>query len=263
MFASMTRTAVLATVFAALAIPLAGCGDEAPSDGEALAIGATPDADEDLLPVEVSPETDLLPVSPTPDPDDDLLPVVPPPETAPEAPPETTPETMPRGVTDDVACLEGTWELKADDFVQQLNEYTGGAGTVEFGGGRYIVEFADDGTYVSRREGFTIRIVTPEGTIVSTTDSIGSGKYTVNDVVPSDFEGEITIIDDVDEATVSLSLEMGGVIVPMPEGIPMTFDVPTAGLGGTTKYLCWFGEELVTGLRLDDGSLILTQFVRL
>ena len=250
--AAMKRTLVLAIGFAFVAAPLTGCGDETPSGavGDLSAPSTSVDPSDDLPPVGAAPEA-------TPETA---------PETAPDVTPEPTPETTAetRGDIDDVACLEGAWELDGARFVEQLNEFANGPGSIEFGGGRYITEFAADGTYVSRREAFTIRIVTPEGTVVATTDSTGSGSFIVNDAVPGDFEGEITIVDDVDDATVSIGFEMGGVVVPMPEGIPMTFDVPTAGLGGTSKYICFADDpaSLATGVTLEDGTIIASVFNR-
>lgn len=147
--------------------------------------------------------------------------------TAPTTAPTTT--TNPPSAAD---CLVGTWSLRSQEFLDEIvTTLPIDAGLSEWShvSGDYLITLAADGTTRGQRLAWTHRIATPQGALVTTIDSDDAGTYTVDG-------NTISVTDGGGDATVSLALEVGGVLQPLPFGNQQTVQAPA--VSGTGTFEC-------------------------
>ena len=152
------------------------------------------------------------------------------------APPTTTteaPTTTLAAATAD--CLVGSWELDSEGFIQQVFAGTDtgfeelGEVTVSHGGGSFVVEMSEDGTYVGTRDEWKIRIESDEGAFVNMLDGTETGTWSV--------DGDtLTINSDASDITVSFSAEVDGVLQELPFGGTQT--TQTRAFTGSGGFSC-------------------------
>jgi hypothetical protein len=142
------------------------------------------------------------------------------------------------GDTAGSGCLIGTWELRSQEFLDQLATASEDLLRVEHEAGTYRVAFADDGTFRDLRQGWTFRGVTVDGDVITTIEADRTGPYTL---------GETTIELGRAEGPSSLRIqvEVGGVLTDLPAPAGGADDVS----GATGTYEC--GGDLLT---IEAGS---------
>lgn len=132
-------------------------------------------------------------------------------------------------------CLVGSWELDSESFIQQVFAGTDtgfeelGEVTVSHGGGSFVVEMSEDGTYVGTRDEWKIRIESDEGAFVNMLDGTETGTWSV--------AGDtLTISSDVSDITVSFAAEVDGVLQELPFGGTQT--TQTRAFTGSGGFSC-------------------------
>jgi hypothetical protein len=172
--------------------------------------------------------------------------------TAAGEPPATTQTTAPVTTTSEAAtttteaptttqavatsdCLVGSWELDSESFIQQVFAGTDtgfeelGEVTVSHGGGSFVVEMSEDGTYIGTRDEWKIRIESEEGAFVNMLDGTETGTWSV--------DGDtLTISSDVSDITVSFAAEVDGVLQELPFGGTQT--TQTRAFTGSGGFSC-------------------------
>lgn len=118
----------------------------------------------------------------------------------------------------------------AHEFLDEIVRRTPGAapGQFSYAGGDYLVDVFDDGTLLSRRVDWSVRVSAPEGAIVTRITSADPGTWSADG-------NTITVSEAAGTAEVSIFLDMGGGLVPVPFG-DQTVDSPSMGGAGT--YEC-------------------------
>jgi hypothetical protein len=124
-------------------------------------------------------------------------------------------------------CLIGTWELRSQEFLDQLATDSEDLVRVEHEGGTYRVAFADDGTFRDLREGWTFRGVTVDGDVITTIEADRTGPFTL---------GESTIeLGRADgPSSLRIQVEVDGVRTDLPTPAGGADDVS----GATGVYDC-------------------------
>jgi len=126
-------------------------------------------------------------------------------------------------------CLVGTWHLREQAFLDQIQTMTGESGiTITHESGRYLMIFNADRTLVGIRENWAFRSEMDEGTIVTTISSTDPGSWSVAG-------DQLTIIDEGSEADVKFEFIVDGVSTPFPGG---TNTVNSDGFSGTGPFSC-------------------------
>lgn len=172
--------------------------------------------------------------------------------TAAGEPPATTQTTAPATTTTEAAtttteaptttqavatsdCLVGSWELDSESFIQQVFAGTDtgfeelGEVTVSHGGGSFVVDMSEDGTYIGTRDEWKIRIESEEGAFVNMLDGTETGTWSV--------DGDtLTISSDVSDITVSFAAEVDGVLQELPFGGTQT--TQTRAFTGSGGFSC-------------------------
>jgi len=131
------------------------------------------------------------------------------------------------GTAEGGGCLVGTWELRSQEFLDQLATDSEDLLRVEHEGGTYRIAFDDDGTFQDLREGWTFRGVTVDGDVITTIEADRSGPYTA---------GATTIELGRAEGASSLRIqtEVDGVLTDVPTPAGGADDVS----GSTGVYTC-------------------------
>jgi hypothetical protein len=87
----------------------------------------------------------------------------------------TTTSTTTTVVADPGECVPGTWELRAQDFFDQIVAIAGGGATMRHLGGRHLAIFNADGTSEGLREGWSFEVAAHEGSLITTVDATDAG----------------------------------------------------------------------------------------
>lgn len=147
----------------------------------------------------------------------------------------------------DQCVLVGTWRLRGQEFFDSLAAASGTDAEISYMSGAYLVELRGDGTYVGNRQAWTFRVSTGEGAIVVTITSEDPGTWIANDA-------RIQVVEaGGSEATVSLAIEVGDQLTPMPVGSQVP--VETDGFQGSGAYTC-VGDVLT--IHVDDEGIPIT-----
>jgi Zn-dependent metalloprotease len=157
----------------------------------------------------------------------------------------TAPTTVPG------ACeLVATWRLRDQEYLDQLAVLAeGNAGDFEYVSGEYRVDLRPDGTYVGIRDEWTIRVISEEGNLV----------FSIDGEDPGTWEADAEVLTLVDSGTgiaqISMWLEVGGQLVPLPFGGEAT--VGSEPFSGSGTYTC-VGDVLTVTIELETGPLTAT-----
>lgn len=130
-----------------------------------------------------------------------------------DAPSEATTDEAPAASGGDAGCLVGTWSLRGESFAEQMTAAFDDEtpGEAEFVGGEFLVDMRDDGTFTATREGWSIRLVMPEGTFRMTFTGTETGTWAVTDA------GLDVTNDPTSDPDVEFALENpDGTLTPFP-----------------------------------------------
>ncbi len=150
----------------------------------------------------------------------------------------TTTTTTTEGELAGAACVPGVWELESQAFVDSLASVAGSPGAgLKFAGGTYRMTITEEGTYASVRDGWSLSINDPEGTMTMVFDTEESGSVTWDDTTMTYAEEETSSVTDL-----TLILEAGGItqelpIASLPSAVLAQFPEPEL-MSGTATYAC-------------------------
>jgi hypothetical protein len=158
-----------------------------------------------------------------------------------EAPTTTTePSTTTTGpdLVQGAACIAGSWLLNSQVFVDTLAAASGAPGGIRHGGGDYTITISEDGVYRAVRDGWALRMETPEGAAELVFDSDEAGTMTWDDAGRLTFaETDSTSVTDL-----TVKVEVDGQMLPFPmSALPAPFlaQMPTPELmSGSGSYTC-------------------------
>jgi hypothetical protein len=158
----------------------------------------------------------------------------------------TTDATTTTVAPDPAGCLTGTWELRAQDFFDQIVATAGGGGDMRHLGGRHLAIFNSDGTAEGRREAWSFEVAASEGSLVTTVDATDTGTWAV--------DGDtITVSSQEQTFQATFEIVVGGVRQPLPIAPPNTVDADA--FGGEGPYPC---EGDVLTITLTDAGVTIT-----
>lgn len=147
-------------------------------------------------------------------------------------PPDPTPTTtLPTGCD-----LVGQWRLRDQEFFDQIAELSGSPSGITYEGGDYYFDFFEDGTAYGYRDAWSFRVSSPQGDLITEITSTDPGTWSADDTT-------LTLDLESGEALVSLYIDTGGSLVPLPIGDQVV--PPQEALGGTATYEC-VGDVLYT-----------------
>lgn len=124
--------------------------------------------------------------------------------------------------------------MRSQGFLDQIAARSG-RGSITYRSGELRIQLAEDLTYTGVRRQWSFSISAPEGTIVVTIDSVDPGTWSADD-------SRLSINDFGSEATVTIAVEVGGRLQPLP--VPPQ-NVPTGSVSGSGSYTC-DGDVLTT-----------------
>jgi hypothetical protein len=157
----------------------------------------------------------------------------------------TTTATTTTIVTTPAECIPGTWELRAQDFFDQIVAIAGAGGTMRHLGGRHLAVFNADGTAEGSREAWSFEVASAEGSLVTTVDATDAGTWAV--------DGDtITVTNQEQTFEASFEIEVGGVRQPLPFAPPNA--VEAEAFGGAGTYTC--DGDVLTITMTEDGITI-------
>jgi hypothetical protein len=131
-----------------------------------------------------------------------------------------------------LTCLTGIWRLRSQEFLDEITRLAGQDQgiSITHRSGEYRITLRDDGTYLGERDQWQFAAGTPQGTLVTTIDSADPGTWTASD-------DNITISEPGAPATVTLQIEVGGLLQSLPFGAGNQ-SVAGDAISGTGAYTC-------------------------
>lgn len=158
----------------------------------------------------------------------------------------TTTTTTTTVAADPAQCVPGTWELRSQDFFDQITATAGDGATMTHLGGRHLATFNSDGTAEGLREAWSFEVAAPEGSLITTVDATDAGTWAV--------DGDTFTVSS-QEQTFEASFEVlvGGVRQPLPIAPPNA--VEADAFGGAGPYTC---EGDVLTITLTDAGITIT-----
>jgi hypothetical protein len=156
------------------------------------------------------------------------------PTTTTEVPTTTTEPDLLQGA----ACVAGSWLLNSQEFVDALAAASGAPGGIRHGGGAYTMTIGEAGAYAAVRDGWTLRMESPEGSTELIWDSDEAGTMTWDDAGVMTFvETDSTSVTDL---TVNVEVDGQMQTFPMSALPPLALaQMPAPELmSGTGTYTC-------------------------
>lgn len=152
--------------------------------------------------------------------------------TPPDGSPTTVADQSGAPATASDPCLVGTWRVQDQPLLDALVRAVDEVGQIESvapRGGQFVFVFADDGSFVARREAWSFGLGTIQGTIVTTISTDESGTFTAAD-------GQLGLDSAPPTPSVSVQLEEpGGTVREVPAGETVVIGAdPVAGSGAYT-----------------------------
>lgn len=146
--------------------------------------------------------------------------------------------------------LVGTWRLRDQTFFDELarlmgDELSAVGGSIEYVSGDYVIEVNDDGTVWSRRQAWSFRVGSPQGSMVVVISSDDPGVWSATDHT-------LTIDESASNAVVSLYVEVDGQLTPLPVGT--SIPVNTEAMSGAGTYEC-IDDVLYLTVNTDRGPM--------
>lgn len=146
------------------------------------------------------------------------------------APPDTT--EPPSSAAAPVVCFPGVWELRSQDFIDQIIAIAGGdlppGGEIVYHHGSYVVSAAADGTTIDHRDEWTWAMSASGMTIYVIFDGVETGTWEVEHGADPT-TGTLHVQTTGGSITVRIESSMG----PLPGG-PQSF--PAEALGASATY---------------------------
>ena len=149
----------------------------------------------------------------------------------------------------ELVCLPGTWRLRSQEFLDQIAAAAGDADVdMSHRSGEYRISLRDDGSYTGYRDEWQFGVTTPQGTLVTTIDSVDPGTWTTSG-------DQLTVADQGSDASVRIQIEVGGELQDLPFG--GTQSIGTDAFSGTGTFTCE-DETLTTVI---DGITAIFDYV--
>ena len=173
-----------------------------------------------------------------PDPDPEREPELDPPTTTTSSTTTTT-TTTEAPILEGVACVPGTWQLESQAYIEELARVSGeNIDVMQWAGGPYTMTVEPDGSYVARRDGWSLYFSSPEGAITMVFDSDEAGNISWTE------EGTMTFVetDTTSPLDITMIIESGGErqVIPMsslPDVVVSQMPDPEL-MSGAATYTC-------------------------